>query len=123
MTRTGTSGPSWTSSCRAGRSTSTGSTVWPATPACPTSSACWPTPCRDPVATITRSLWHMGMMINVLPDAPAELLLRSGEGLPARIEALDAFTDGWLRNRRLSEHTREAYRRDVGTWLHWCWER
>jgi site-specific recombinase XerD len=59
----------------------------------------------------------------VLPDAPAELLLRSGEGLPARIEALDAFTDGWLRNRRLSEHTREAYRRDVGTWLHWCRER
>jgi site-specific recombinase XerD len=62
-------------------------------------------------------------MINVQPDAPAELLLRSGEGLPARIEALDAFTDGWLRNRRLSEHTREAYRRDVGTWLHWCRDR
>jgi len=33
---------------------------------------------------------------------------------------LDAFTDGWLRNRRLSEHTRDAYRRDVAAWLHWC---
>ena len=41
-------------------------------------------------------------------------MLRGGDSLPARIEALDAFTDGWLRNRRLSEHTREAYRRDVG---------
>jgi site-specific recombinase XerD len=33
---------------------------------------------------------------------------------------LYAFTDGWLSNRRLSEHTREAYRRDVGGWLAWC---
>ncbi|MGE5828092.1 MAG: tyrosine-type recombinase/integrase [Micromonosporaceae bacterium] len=33
---------------------------------------------------------------------------------------LDAFTDGWLRNRRLSDHTRDAYRRDVATWLAWC---
>jgi integrase/recombinase XerD len=36
---------------------------------------------------------------------------------------LDAFTDGWLRNRRLSDHTRDAYRRDVGTWLDWCRQR
>jgi site-specific recombinase XerD len=36
---------------------------------------------------------------------------------------LYAFTDGWLANRRLSEHTREAYRRDVGAWLAWCAER
>ena len=42
-------------------------------------------------------------------------------GLPLpRTGDLDAFTDGWLRNRRLSEHTREAYRRDVGSWLDWC---
>jgi integrase/recombinase XerD len=33
---------------------------------------------------------------------------------------LDAFTDGWLGNRRLSDHTRAAYRRDVGHWLDWC---
>lgn len=28
--------------------------------------------------------------------------------------------DGWLANRRLSEHTRAAYRRDVLGWLAWC---
>ncbi|MEU5551069.1 MULTISPECIES: tyrosine-type recombinase/integrase [unclassified Micromonospora] len=31
-----------------------------------------------------------------------------------------AVTDAWLRNRRLSEHTRDAYRRDVAGWLSWC---
>lgn len=30
------------------------------------------------------------------------------------------FTDAWLANRRLSPHTRAAYRRDVGGWLTWC---
>jgi len=30
------------------------------------------------------------------------------------------FTEAWLANRRLSEHTRDAYRRDVGGWLDWC---
>ncbi|GGN35360.1 tyrosine-type recombinase/integrase [Actinoplanes campanulatus] len=30
------------------------------------------------------------------------------------------FTDAWLANRRLSEHTRAAYRRDVDGWLTWC---
>ncbi|MFG2049668.1 tyrosine-type recombinase/integrase [Micromonospora sp. NPDC048935] len=29
-------------------------------------------------------------------------------------------TEAWLRNRRLSEHTRDAYRRDVTGWLRWC---
>jgi integrase/recombinase XerD len=38
----------------------------------------------------------------------------------ATVGDLYAFTDGWLGNRRLSEHTREAYRRDVGGWLDWC---
>lgn len=33
------------------------------------------------------------------------------------------FTEAWLRNRRLSEHTRNAYRRDVTGWLSWCAER
>lgn len=32
------------------------------------------------------------------------------------------FTDAWLANRRLSEHTREAYRRDVASFLAWCTE-
>jgi site-specific recombinase XerD len=30
------------------------------------------------------------------------------------------FTEAWLANRRLSEHTRAAYRRDVAGWLDWC---
>jgi site-specific recombinase XerD len=41
-------------------------------------------------------------------------------GTLAHRDALDAFTDGWLANRRLSEHTRAAYRVDVGRWLDWC---
>jgi integrase/recombinase XerD len=32
------------------------------------------------------------------------------------------FTDAWLANRRLSDHTREAYRRDVTVFLAWCTE-
>ena len=43
------------------------------------------------------------------------------QAIPApRTGDLDAFTDGWLANRRLSDHTRDAYRRDVGGWLDWC---
>jgi integrase/recombinase XerD len=30
------------------------------------------------------------------------------------------FTEQWLANRRLSAHTRDAYRRDVAGWLAWC---
>lgn len=30
------------------------------------------------------------------------------------------FTEAWLHNRRLSEHTRAAYRRDIAGWLAWC---
>ena len=41
-------------------------------------------------------------------------------GIAHPIEDLYAFTDGWLGNRRLSPHTREAYRRDVTSWLRWC---
>jgi integrase/recombinase XerD len=33
------------------------------------------------------------------------------------------FTEAWLYNRRLSEHTRAAYRRDVTGWLTWCAQR
>lgn len=33
------------------------------------------------------------------------------------------FTEAWLRNRRLSEHTRAAYRRDITGWLSWCADR
>jgi site-specific recombinase XerD len=38
----------------------------------------------------------------------------------AHREELLSFTDGWLANRRLSDHTRAAYRRDVVSWLDWC---
>jgi integrase/recombinase XerD len=38
----------------------------------------------------------------------------------AHREQLEAFTDGWLANRRLSAHTRDAYRRDVFNFLDWC---
>jgi integrase/recombinase XerD len=54
----------------------------------------------------------------------------SGELVPPRpttvatnMAELEAFTEGWLRNRRLSDHTRAAYRRDVTAWLAWCAER
>src|ERR1043165_1048885 len=32
----------------------------------------------------------------------------------------EQVTEAWLANRRLSEHTRAAYRRDVSGWLAWC---
>lgn len=48
------------------------------------------------------------------PDEPRALMTH---------EELVEFTDQWLNNRRLSNHTREAYRRDVHVWLDWCAER
>jgi site-specific recombinase XerD len=39
--------------------------------------------------------------------------LRVGDGA-------DDVTEAWLANRRLSPHTRAAYRRDVAAWLAWC---
>src|SRR3954454_5473811 len=35
----------------------------------------------------------------------------------------EQVTEAWLANRRLSEHTRAAYRREVAGWLAWCAER
>ena len=35
----------------------------------------------------------------------------------------EQVTDAWLANRRLSGHTRDAYRRDVAAWLAWCAQR
>ena len=32
----------------------------------------------------------------------------------------ERVTEEWLANRRLSAHTRSAYRRDVAAWLAWC---
>jgi integrase/recombinase XerD len=57
-------------------------------------------------------------------DVAGGELVATYAGIPApRTGDLDAFTDGWLSNRRLSDHTREAYRRDVGAFLTWCRER
>nr|WP_231956675.1 MULTISPECIES: tyrosine-type recombinase/integrase [unclassified Actinoplanes] len=42
--------------------------------------------------------------------------------LPHVTASATRFTDAWLENRRLSDHTRDAYRRDVTTWLTWCTE-
>lgn len=44
-------------------------------------------------------------------------------GLPALDGPAEQVTEVWLANRRLSEHTRSAYRRDVHGWLGWCRER
>ncbi|MBO4210910.1 tyrosine-type recombinase/integrase, partial [Micromonospora echinofusca] len=41
-------------------------------------------------------------------------------GLPALAAGPVDFTEAWLLNRRLSEHTRVAYRRDIAGWLGWC---
>ena len=45
--------------------------------------------------------------------------------VPRQVSALEQrpaeqVTELWLANRRLSEHTRAAYRRDVAGWLSWC---
>ena len=44
-------------------------------------------------------------------------------GEPAVAGAGEQVAEAWLANRRLSEHTRAAYRRDVASWLAWCAQR
>ncbi|GAA1797708.1 tyrosine-type recombinase/integrase [Planosporangium flavigriseum] len=46
--------------------------------------------------------------------------VESPAGSLARTHDLVDFTTAWLRNRRLSPHTRAAYQRDVDAWLQWC---
>jgi site-specific recombinase XerD len=48
---------------------------------------------------------------------------RTAAPLPVRQPGFAGFTayiEAWLANRRLSEHTRAAYRRDVAAFLSWC---
>ncbi|MEQ4303425.1 tyrosine-type recombinase/integrase [Plantactinospora sp. B6F1] len=47
-------------------------------------------------------------------------LVRRPAARPVPVSTPADFTDAWLRNRRLSEHTRAAYRRDIAGWLGWC---
>ncbi|GID28066.1 tyrosine-type recombinase/integrase [Paractinoplanes brasiliensis] len=49
-----------------------------------------------------------------------QLVPRQGGGELAGFGAAEQVTEVWLANRRLSEHTRAAYRRDVQGWLRWC---
>ncbi|PZF88012.1 tyrosine-type recombinase/integrase [Micromonospora deserti] len=51
------------------------------------------------------------------PDAPVRARPSARPALPG---GPTDFTEAWLRNRRLSEHTRDAYRRDIAGWLAWC---
>jgi integrase/recombinase XerD len=52
-----------------------------------------------------------------------QVVPRQGGGPVAEVRAAEQVTEAWLANRRLSEHTRAAYRRDVAGWLAWCGER
>ncbi|TDB99737.1 integrase, partial [Micromonospora fluostatini] len=51
---------------------------------------------------------------------PSGVPARSSTRLALRDGGPTDFTEAWLRNRRLSDHTRDAYRRDVASWLTWC---
>ena len=52
-----------------------------------------------------------------------QVVPRQGGGGLAGFGAAEQVTEAWLANRRLSEHTRAAYRRDVAAWLAYCAER
>ncbi|MDI1463695.1 tyrosine-type recombinase/integrase [Catellatospora sp. KI3] len=47
---------------------------------------------------------------------------RQTAALAASVQEYVDFTEAWLNNRRLSDNTREAYRRDVAAYLGWCGE-
>lgn len=55
-------------------------------------------------------------MSDLVPTTGTALALSSAQSIAD-------FTEAWLANRRLSDHTRAAYRRDVALWVAWCAER
>lgn len=52
--------------------------------------------------------------------AGMDILPRQSAGPVELNGPAEQVTEAWLANRRLSEHTRAAYRRDVHGWLAWC---
>jgi integrase/recombinase XerD len=49
-----------------------------------------------------------------------DVVVAEPAGELAHADRLRRFTEDWLNNRRFSDHTRDAYRRDVNAWLDWC---
>ena len=49
-----------------------------------------------------------------------EAFTRNGDLTTPPIQEFVDFTEAWLSNRRLSANTRQAYRRDVMSFLSWC---
>ena len=59
----------------------------------------------------------IGTVAHMVIDSAALTPSRPAASAPALPSTPMDFTEAWLRNRRLSEHTRDAYRRDVAGWL------
>jgi site-specific recombinase XerD len=57
--------------------------------------------------------------VEILARQPSIPDIKGGAGAGGGGD-LAALADAWLRNRRLSEHTRAAYGRDIAAWLDWC---
>lgn len=62
----------------------------------------------------------MGTVAHMVIDSAALTPSRPAANAPALPSTPMDFTDAWLANRRLSAHTRAAYRGDVAGWLAWC---
>jgi integrase/recombinase XerD len=58
-----------------------------------------------------------------LTPAALDLIATTTRAVVASERDAYSFTDEWLRNRRLSDHTRDAYKRDVHRWIDWCADR
>jgi site-specific recombinase XerD len=56
----------------------------------------------------------MGVVSSLVPQPGGEVAVGG---------TAEQVTEAWLANRRLSAHTRAAYRRDVAAWLGWCAQR
>ena len=68
-------------------------------------------------ARIARAYRPMGTVAHMVIDSAALTPSRPAASAPALPSTPMDFTDAWLANRRLSAHTRAAYRGDVAGWL------